>query len=121
MCTLECDDLVRVYAEDPRIARKEHSCLGCGATIHRGDAYNIVFYVSDGHGYSEKECFPCWWTRTDFWEAHSGGPFPSNLWEELKECIQGDHSSPWRAHLAALKRRWRTSPIGRRVLRKKAA
>lgn len=121
MCTLDYDEYVRAYTEDPRIARKEHSCLGCGATIHKGEAYCRVFYVSDGTGCSEKECFACWWTRSEFWVAHSGGPFPSFLWEELRDCIEGDHSSPWRGHLAALKRRWRTSLPGRMALRKKAA
>lgn len=116
MCTLDYGDPVKVYWEDPRTARKEHSCHGCGATIHKGEAYCYVSYVDEYRGNSEKECFVCWWTRAAFRDAHGAFPMPSILWEELRDCIDGDRSSPWRLHLAALKRRWRTSPFGRREL-----
>ena len=116
MCTLDYDVLVRVDTEDPRISRKEHSCLGCGTTIRKGEAYCRVFYVSDGYGHSEKECFACWWTRREFWEEHGGGPMPWALEDELRECIGGERRNPWRIHLAALRRRWRTSAPARRAL-----
>lgn len=116
MCTIDYDDPVKAYREVPRIARKEHSCSGCGATIRKDEAYCYVSYVDDYRGNSEKECFPCWWTRAEFRVAHGAFPLPSFLWEELKECIDGERTSEWRPRLAALKRRWRTSPIGRSEL-----
>lgn len=116
MCTLDYDWHVKVYREDPRTARKDHSCAGCGSTIHPGSAYCYVSYVVEDSAHSEHECFYCWWTRSAFWEAHGGGSMPSCLWEELRDCVDGEHSNPWRPHLAALKRRWRTSSIGRMEL-----
>lgn len=116
MCTLDYDDPVAVYTERPRTARKPHTCVGCGAQIHVGEAYSYVSYVGDGTAHSEHECFGCWWTRTVFSEAHGEGPVPSNLWNEVRDCIDGDRDSPWRIHLAAIKRRWRTSISGRRHL-----
>ena len=117
MCTLNQDDPVEAYRESAHTARKAHSCSGCGATIQKGEAYCRLFYVADHSASSEKECFACWWTRHEFWEAHSGGPLPWALEEYLHECIEGDRSSPWRPHLAALKRRWRVSDTARRDLR----
>lgn len=116
MCTLDYDDPVAVYTERPRTARKPHTCVGCGAEIRIGEAYSYVSYVGDGTAHSEHECFWCWWTRTVFSEAHEGGPVPSGLWNELMDCIGGERTNPWRPHLAALKRRWRASPSGRRKL-----
>lgn len=116
MCTLSCDDPVKVYREDPRTARKAHACSGCGATIHIGEPYCYVSYVDSDSARSEHECFPCWWTRTEFREAHGAFPMPNFLWEELRDCIDGQRPNPWRTHLAALKRRWRTSPTGRKAL-----
>lgn len=116
MCTIDYDDPVRVYRESPRIARKEHECSGCGAVIRNGEAYCYVSYVDDYRGNSEHECFACWWTRSAFWAEHNGGPLPSLLWEELRDCIGGERTNTWRPHLAALQRRWRTSSIGRREL-----
>jgi hypothetical protein len=116
MCTLDYDATVKAYLENPRTARKEHACSACGATIHNGEAYCYVSYVGDSTARSEHECFPCWWTRAEFREAHGAFPIPSFLWEELKACIEGDRTSEWRPRLAALERRWRTSTVGRREL-----
>lgn len=117
MCTLDYDDPVEVYCEGPRTARKEHTCIGCGVVIRAGEAYCYVSYVSDGSASSEKECFACWWTRAAFRDDHGAFPMPSFLWEELRDCIDGERSNPWRPHLAALERRWRTSSVGRQQLR----
>ena len=116
MCTIDYDSQVKVYREDPRTARKEHSCVGCGAAIHKGEAYCYVSWVGDTTARSEQECFACWWTRREFCLAHWGGPLPSFLWEDLEECIDGERSNPWQPHLAALKRRWRVSWSGRKSL-----
>lgn len=116
MCTLDYDYSVAAYTERPRTARKPHTCVCCGAEIHVDEAYSYVSYVGEGTAHSEHECFWCWWTRTVFSEAHGGGPVPSALEEELRECSRWDDNSPWRVHLAALKRRWRTSTVGRQAL-----
>lgn len=95
-----------------------HECDGCGAIIARGDAYLGHSSFWDGRWAGERMCFACWWTREVFGDAHSGNCVPSALWEQLQECIgeNDDDEDEWRDHLAAMKKRHRSSPSWSRTL-----
>lgn len=123
MCTLDYDGVCDVWREAPRIARKQHTCDGCGSIIQPKQAYLSHAHVFDGSASSEAMCFCCWWARACFMEEpeHRLIPTPRMLWQDIADCIDGDRSSPWRPLLAGLKARWRTSPSGRAELKRKVA
>lgn len=115
MCSIDYEPC-QAWSETPRTARKAHRCSSCCQTIAAGEAYLNLGYVFDGSGGTEKVCFPCWWVWEIFGSAHGQKPMPSNLDEAIQECI-GDGDDDWRGELAFLKRRFRTSPVGRERLR----
>jgi hypothetical protein len=116
VCAIDLEPCA-VWREVVRKARKVHECDGCGAIIPVGEHYTAHAHVFDGPVRSDKMCSVCWVLREDFADAHGMRCMPSNLWEMLDECTQGERSSPWRLHLAILKRRWRVSRSGRIHLR----
>lgn len=112
MCTIDLEPC-SVWREVVRKARKEHTCDGCGHVVPAGEQYTAHAHIFDGNASSETMCAVCWVVRESFSEAHGLRCQPSDIRNMLAECIQGERSSPWRLHLAILKRRWRVSPSGR--------
>jgi hypothetical protein len=80
----EADEAIQDYTEVERVARKEHKCCECGATIKPGDKYQHVSgFMSDGP-VSYRTCSLCVKVLRDF--------FPDcqrtfeTLWESMREC-----------------------------------
>lgn len=139
MCSIDTEQ-ADVWVETPRTSRKAHACHGCGATIRPREAYNEVRWVADGCADTEKECFGCWWVARVFGKAHSIRPIPSNLWQDLQDCLERNQPThlkqaeipgvllaadtylritpdAWADEIASIKRRYRTSSAGRKSLR----
>jgi hypothetical protein len=138
MCTIDAEPCP-VWVETPRTARKGHVCHGCGAVIRPGEAYTEIRWLGDGYAGTERECFGCWWIAQVLGAAHHVRPLPSNLWQELQDCMERTEPThlvaaataaysavnthlritpdEWASELAAIKRRWRVGPSGRRSLR----
>jgi hypothetical protein len=111
MCAIDLEPCA-VWREVVHRARKEHVCDGCGSVVPAGEHYTAHAHVFDGHARSEKMCAVCCVVRESFSEQHGLRCQPWDIRNMLAECIQGERSSPWRLHLAILKRRWRVSPSG---------
>lgn len=119
MCSLDLFGEVAVWRETPRRARKDHSCTACGGVIAKGSAYLDHANLYDGSWSSETACFPCWWARETFAQAHEQSFAPSMLHELLRDCVKGrvdDAEREWRPSFAALLRRYRVSRDGRKHL-----
>lgn len=110
MCSLDLD-AAPVWNEHAVFARKPHRCDCCNASIAPGVPYLRHSSLYDGSWRRESLCFPCWWSREVFADAHDGAPTPGYFWQALQDCVgeNDDELDVWRQHLAALKRRWRTA------------
>lgn len=119
MCTLESEGYAEVWREVPRIARKPRECWCCDSLIAAAQPYLSHFSVYDGRASNEQLCVACWWSRKVFSDAHDYYPMPGGFWEVLQNCIgeEDESEAEWRAHFAAIKRRYRVSQVGRRRLR----
>lgn len=128
MCYLNLD-CAKVWNEAPRIARKEHMCDACCAAIPKGAAYLHHSSLYDGHWTTEAMCFPCWWVRATFAEAHGQTCAPGMLMETLRECVRSaspatwrrDRPTLWAPELTSVLRRYRTSEVARQGLRRRWA
>lgn len=119
MCYLDLD-CAKVWHEAPRIARKEHACDACCATIPKGAAYLHHSSLYDGHWTTEAMCFTCWWVRAVFAEAHGQACTPGMLMATLREC-GSDDGDGWRFELASVLCRYRTSEVARQGLHRRWA
>lgn len=125
MCDVDLDgERCAVWEEGPAVMSTEtfkgrsHECSCCGATIHRGEVYLRHSNLFEGNWSRERACFACWWSREAFAEEHEGLRWPPAQFDEmLWNCIidNRDRRDPWRPHLAAIYRRRRMSPMGRRI------
>lgn len=108
MCVIDLDPC-DVWRERVRRANKRHACDCCTFSISKGEHYLYNSYIFEGYPGSEKICFACWWVREKFAEAHRGiHPAPSDMIDELRQCIDGDgEDSEWRDDLASILRRAR--------------
>jgi hypothetical protein len=123
MCDVPDGDGCDLWHEKARVARKAHECSACGSVIRPGDVYLVHFSLYEGDTNNEKCCFACWWAREQFEEAHECGIAPSALIDFLRECVveNDNRRDPWRAVLAPVLARYRTSDRLRRVRAKRRA
>jgi hypothetical protein len=110
MCYLDLEPAT-FWEEWPAAARKRHLCDACSSIISPGQPYlrhrSLGADCRDRHWNHEKMCFPCWWVRQEFADAHGQSFWPSMLLEQLRDCVADDDD--WRDHLAFLLRRTRAA------------
>lgn len=124
MCTLAIDGYSEVWRQQLRTSRKARVCDCCSTRIAVGTRYLSHFSVYDGETTTGELCLACSELQERFGAAHRAAPSPNALYDELQECVgerlkAGDRSAPteWAPEFAAVKRRRRVSPVGRRDLR----
>lgn len=108
MCEIDTDfDRCQVWDPKQRVARKEHRCDACGATIAAGEKYVHISSLFDGQWDKARSCLPCDEVAKRFGEEHRLVPHPTSLVEQIEECIQWDEESArkWRPTLRAIQRR----------------
>jgi len=117
MCEID-GDRAELWRDTPRVARKQHACDGCGATIVAGAHYLEHFDVFEGSTTSERVCFGCWAAYQQFADAHHFWFSPGRIIEQLRDCIgeNNDEDDVWRPVLASVLRRYRVSPERRRAI-----
>jgi len=76
-----------VCATSTRTARKEHHCCECGELIGKGQRYENVRGLWDGHWSEFKTCAPCAAIRRDFLSC---GWTYGMLWQDLWDAFGGD-------------------------------
>jgi hypothetical protein len=120
MCEeVEWDDYEHwdVWRETPRVARKAHTCNCCTGTILPGSNYLDFATIYDGRATSEKACFGCWVAMVDFTKAHNVTYSPSQMPDELRNCVAQEKgevdakesTKRWRDHIAGILRRQRAA------------
>lgn len=112
MCYIDLEPCA-MWSESPVFARKTHECSACQSAITKGDPYLKHANVFDGEFTSEKMCFPCWFAREQFAEAHGQSFVPSALISMLRDCVgkNDDEDDVWRPVLASVLRRYRRTRV----------
>jgi len=83
-CSVDIDEIAKVYhIETPR-ARKEHVCCECNEPIPVGQRYEKTTALWDGQWNTYKTCAPCLRMREDFCP---GGWYFGFLGETIYDCI----------------------------------
>lgn len=88
-CSVDCDEPARCYSDRNIIARKEHVCIECRATIKRGERYKREKGIGfQGDTFSYATCMPCARIRAHYC---SNGWIWGDLADTIQECIGWDY------------------------------
>ena len=83
-CSVDIDEAAKVYHIEKPIARKEHKCCECNEPIIKGQKYEKITALWDGHWETYKTCQPCLNMRDDY--CPSGWYF-GMLGEIMYDCL----------------------------------
>lgn len=121
MCIYEPDETWTTWNEKIVLPKPPVECDGCGRLISPHETFYSMAILFDSKWSRERACFECWWTMKEFGDAHNIITSPDQIWQLLQDCIgeNDDDDDVWRDHLAALKKRFRMSPAGRRSAARK--
>lgn len=118
MCEIDLDEVAAVWAQEWHRCRKEKSCCTCGAAILRGEAYLRTASLFDGSWSTAFQCALCGHVQLRFGHEHGTQPFPTELWEYLRSCVDDSlfphrggeprGHEPWFLKAKVEGREWRT-------------
>lgn len=86
MCMYELEPC-QVWREEPRKARKRHTCASCNIPIEPGTKYTSHFSVFDGEATTEALCLLCTKDRKKFADEHGQYMTPGSFPVMLNDCI----------------------------------
>lgn len=81
-CTCNDYEVADVFNTTMRTARKEHHCCECGCVITRGQSYEYITMLFEGHWSSHKTCGTCAKIADTM---QSCGRVPGRLWEDIHD------------------------------------
>jgi len=83
-CSVTVDDCASVYNERFVVARTEHKCCECWATIKPGEKYHKVSGCWDGRWSTYSTCLPCSTIREHYCPH---GSYFGMLEDHIEECL----------------------------------
>ena len=101
------------------MARKEHTCTECGASIVIGAAYHRVAWKFEGQVGTDKVCDPCWEAMQEFEYRIFGGSFWDQMYEEwnaganVQGCINRLVPVEAKTHMHQPWMKWKFAERGR--------
>lgn len=108
MCDIEFDGTPGFWSKTHPVARKEHRCVVCRATIKPGQRYLRESSKWEGEVSSDACCITCEADRDQFGEAHRGVPFANSFFQFLIDCIDDrdeESRTRWQPMLEGIKAR----------------
>lgn len=83
-----CGEMLDCVVEKIKTARKEHTCCECLEKIQRGEKYEYISGIWDGHWQAYKTCLDCKSLRTVFFNSWSF----TEVWTYFEETFGYDDS-----------------------------